>query len=961
MSEIKKSDLIPEGVDDEIKKIAKEFDNLITSIDGVVNSGAKLNDTLKTGQKTREETEKLNQKAVKNADTLNKTSVKLTNLQTNYTKSLVSLNKQKQKEIKTNEKLTKKEKEHQAALKLVVKSEEDAIRQNKALRIERRKVDKTLDGSNETIEEYNALIDANTDIIAENNDKNEARVSGIGLYEKALDRLPSILKDSANGFQNFSDGANKGKVVANNFIKVPLLLVIGLIALAFAEVSAAVQKFQPVMDKISQVTAGFSAGLEVLITSLGKVGKVILSTIVLSLFKMQAGIIKARIAWNDLTGDVEESEKLQKGLEEVNKSIVETTGKIKKETEEAAESWRNMGENIVKAVKEGSAIKALEQQADQFRITSIKTNAVLEKQIAILERVSDDATRSFEERENAATKLDAAQSKLAANRLKEAKLTEQVEKRTANNIRANRQLTREEEEKLNTAIANRIQVETEAASVSIENEKRLRELKQDRLEKDLDILIDGFDNQKTINEKIIASDKETFEKRFALLDETKKLSKDTFDEQVSTIQQFTDKQIDANDLLATSDAKLLNEKIRNLGLSEIIEGRLLEVVRERRTVNQDLIESERDLSDAQIESTIKASKVVEREKQREIEAKLEALRITAKNEEEYAQGVYKLNNELIQDEIDKTKEILATADLTNEKKIELTEELADKELELNQIKNDEIIRQDEQRAEKQRALIEGVAQIATAISDAVFANREANREADLTAQEEQFDKEASDLEKLKESGAITEEEYAARSKALDDKQASEKNKLLTEQAKAKRNDALWQIAINTIVAASTTLATLGLPAAIPALIAVAAAGVASAIAVAAKPLPQFDKGTESTPRDYIAGEKRPEFRKSKGKWSLITQPTAFHNSPNDTIISGVDTANILDSGLMSSIQLNGVNNSNNLDNSKIVKGLYSLEKAVNSNKTNVIFNAKGITTIYGQSKSKLTRIDKYIS
>ena len=72
-----------------------------------------------------------------------------------------------------------------------------------------------------------------------------------------------------------------------------------------------------------------------------------------------------------------------------------------------------------------------------------------------------------------------------------------------------------------------------------------------------------------------------------------------------------------------------------------------------------------------------------------------------------------------------------------------------------------------------------------------------------------------------------------------------------------------------------------------------ASGAIQAAAVLAAPVPQFDIGTESTPKDYIAGEKRPELRKSRGRWSLINKPTLFKDSKGDKIISGKETDSIL--------------------------------------------------------------------
>ena len=81
--------------------------------------------------------------------------------------------------------------------------------------------------------------------------------------------------------------------------------------------------------------------------------------------------------------------------------------------------------------------------------------------------------------------------------------------------RKNGLLTDELAEQEKQAKMELIDADNALALVTLENEKQRSELKQDRLERDLDILIDGFDNVKTINEKnflFIPSIDQRFEK-----------------------------------------------------------------------------------------------------------------------------------------------------------------------------------------------------------------------------------------------------------------------------------------------------------------------------------------------------------------------------------------------------------------------------------------------------------------
>jgi hypothetical protein len=235
---------------------------------------------------------------------------------------------------------------------------------------------------------------------------------------------------------------------------------------------------------------------------------------------------------------------------------------------------------------------------------------------ATLQTVVDDTTKSFKDREAAAAKLQTTiearantQAKIARNNL--ALLNKEISMRRGNGEEVENLLDQQLSAYQQLAQAER------DLTVSIRNNERERsELKQDRLERDLDILIDGFDNQKTINEKIIASDQYTIGERKKLLEETRQLSDDSFRKQIATIQEFTGIQINSNELISESDAVVLNQKIRSLGLSEIIEGRLLEIVRDRKSANNDLLESEQALIKAEQQKTAKVAKIATERKQK---------------------------------------------------------------------------------------------------------------------------------------------------------------------------------------------------------------------------------------------------------------------------------------------------------------------------------------------------------
>jgi uncharacterized protein YoxC len=328
---------------------------------------------------------------------------------------------------------------------------------------------------------------------------------------------------------------------------------IGLIITAVGALVAILQKTQAGMDQVTGAMEGMKAVVDELLGRLINLGK---------------GL------WSMITGD------------------------FKKGVEQLSSAFSNLGEDIAKAFNEGRDIALARKELERFQRQQELLTASLRAYADQQRAIADDATRSFKERELAAEQARINSEQAAKVEMDLAKQRFALLDRELAMKRKNGLLTDELAEQEKQAKMELIDAENNLTMVTLENEKQRAELKQDRLERDLDILIDGFDNIKTINEKIIESDRLTIDEKRRRFEELKDLSDTSFDEQIRTIEQFTNAQVDANDLLATEDAKLLNQKIRSLGLSEIIEGRLLEIIRERRTAVSDFSELERSIDEA---------------------------------------------------------------------------------------------------------------------------------------------------------------------------------------------------------------------------------------------------------------------------------------------------------------------------------------------------------------------------
>jgi len=294
--------------------------------------------------------------------------------------------------------------------------------------------------------------------------------------------------------------------------------------------------------------------------------------------------------------------------------------------------------------------KALEELNKATLDNSIN-NDKLEKQLSILRgtqeklrSISDDDTRSLNEAITAKKELVKVNKQVAETQQKitESDLDTETKRAvstlvskgffsdeegkslTSEDVRAQfdndevaKIFTQGEADAFTTAYIANQDARTEAATTALETEEKLAKLFSDKLEKDLDILIDGADKIKSINEQIIADESVSNETRKELLQTTKKLIEDSFSNQIKTISDFANKRINLNSqisesekkqlkdkvkvsdiesLIAIKDAKELNEKIRLLGLSEIFEGRTLEVFKEKIQANQDLNDSEKELN-----------------------------------------------------------------------------------------------------------------------------------------------------------------------------------------------------------------------------------------------------------------------------------------------------------------------------------------------------------------------------
>lgn len=392
-----------------------------------------------------------------------------------------------------------------------------------------------------------------------------------------------------------------------------------------------------------------------------------------------------------------------------------TTGLDGEQQKAFASSLKDATEEVR---RQTNAFVALEEaKKNQIRINTNLGKSIenLTTQVELNNQIADDGTLSFKVREEAAEKARIAIEKRAAKEIQLAKnsvslINQEIALRKANGENISDLLQQQGD-----AVRGVIAAERELLLAERENDKQRRELKQDRLEKDLDILIDGFDNQKTINERLIDDERKTFEERFKILEKTEALAQKSFDKQIATIQQFTGLQVNANALLAEQDATRLNQRIRDLGLSEIIEGRLLEIIRERKTALSDLNGLETELNKTRLEQEAAILKEIQQLQNEGIQAEINAIENKFEREKQLKKQAFEKEITDLEAQLIKKAELSELEVQKNEtinklilaKKKQLNDDLEKLDKQAYDESLDGKIKAIEENADKEKAILEG--------------------------------------------------------------------------------------------------------------------------------------------------------------------------------------------------------------------------------------------------------------
>lgn len=653
MAKIKTSDIYENT--GELQQLIKELEQLQTKIEElrkaevssaaeVEKSAAKLNATRAEGreeiEKTSKATAEIQKRYEKLEDSLTENAIKIAGLK-EAQRVLNNVNKLEAKILGNKEgsynRLSAQYSLNKLQLNNLSKAERDNTKEGQAL----------VKSTNDIYQEMKRL--------QEETGKN---VLSVGDYGRALDGLNSPISGAISGIKGI--GASLKLLLANPVVLF-LAAIVGALSVLFKAfkrsskgselLGKATAVISSIMGNLTELSVKLSEGIEAAFTDpLGSI-KALGKAIIEGIGDRIVGVIKTVTSLGAALGNLLtlNFDALADSLKDVGSAAVQSiTGLDADEQREFAKAVKDTADEVSREAQMFIDLETAKR-------ANIVANRALERSIEglitkqeIAQSIADDSTRSFKEREEAAERARAANESRANQEIRLAQSNLSLINQELSLRQSNGEAVADLLDKQLEGQKAVIQAQRDLTISTLQNEKERSELKQDSLERDLDILIDGFDNQKTINERLIKDEQKTFEERRKILNDTVDLSNGSFQKQIETIQQFTGIVVDSNDLINTSDSVALNQKIRSLGLSEIIEGRLLEVIRDRRLAVLDLSEATTELNAAEVSDGTKKAKAEE--------ARLEKLRQSQLEEFDQLQDFNESSFELTKNtEFEKTK------------------------------------------------------------------------------------------------------------------------------------------------------------------------------------------------------------------------------------------------------------------------------------------------------------------
>lgn len=519
-------------------------------------------------------------------------------------------------------------------------------------------------------------------------------------YDKTLKEIDETVGDSFRNVGNYKDAFSGAfdsiGISIESFDKTmkmasknPLLLVLTLIVGVLYKLSEAFTRSEKGSKLLKQGTAILSGVMSTLVKisvqvfewfekifsgqseNISKFGTFLENQVLNRIYGLVDGVLGLgkvikKVFQGDFKAAAEEARKANEGFKNLftgEENLDGVKGKVNELTESIKEN-----------AKAAIGLENLRQSAAASnRALQKSLQDVLDKE-AQIQAIADDSSKGIEAQIQAQKDLLEVQQEKAKIEIAIAKNNASVLNREIALRRANGEAVEDLKDAQTDAYVAIREAERNLTQVVAENAKERYELSRDGFERQLDYLIDGVDSYKSIIERMMADESISFAQREQLLKNGQAQFDKSFNDQIALVENFTGKQINANELINESDDNVIANKVKNLGVDDIIAGRLLEIIRDRRAGLQDLAEAERNLAQAKKESDLE-----QLESETEVQEQLNEIKFKKGliNESEY-------NKKSIELTIDRLNKELEIEDLIGTERLSKLNEIELKELELKE-------------------------------------------------------------------------------------------------------------------------------------------------------------------------------------------------------------------------------------------------------------------------------------
>lgn len=304
--------------------------------------------------------------------------------------------------------------------------------------------------------------------------------------------------------------------------------------------------------------------------------------------------------------------------------------------------------------------------------------------------------------------------------------------------------------------------------------------------------------------------------------------------------------------------------------------------------------------------------------------------------------------------------IAAVSDLSEAQKTLRNEDLLETEM-FSKTLESQITVDYEKEVEKRIKILESAAKQAEEIEKQSVENRKALRQELVNTISESgnvlFDLGQSQRERELEgvrSNYAAQIEAAGENTKLKEKLAKElavkEATLQRQQAQSERNQALFNVAINTAQGIAKTVSQFGMPAAIPFIALVSALGGLQTAAILSQPLPEipgFFKGTENAPQGlaWIAERGRELLEMPSGQSMLVEKPSLVNLEKGTKVHTNRETEQLLNKAIYNEI---AINKGGEIDTDKIVRAIK------NKQESHFAWNERGFSN-YVRNGNSITR------